>query len=335
MKGLRRLTAWTLTLAFFVLPSVRARAGDDVRRAYVGGTATLELQGSPVGFLRSASGGDLEGDVVTSPGSTGFNKHISGIHVTDLVLEVGAGMEPAVYDWIAAAWDAKATRGSGAVAVADYNFNVIARKEFQDGLITETSLPALDAASKDPAFLTVRVAPERVRISKGGGTVPSTLATKQRPWQANSFRLEIPGLDCTRVRRIEPLRIGTRIARDEVGNVRTTANQPTATSVSDLVITMPEAYADTWRDWVQQFLVQGQYDDSQEKNGDLVLLGPDMQSEVARVHLYGLGISSLKQARAESADAIRNVTATLYCERAALEWKGGGGAVMNVRVFGR
>ncbi|HYJ33754.1 MAG TPA: phage tail protein [Candidatus Binatia bacterium] len=337
MKGLRRLIAWTLALTFLALPCVRARAGsDEVRRGYGAGSAALELQGSPVGFLRSASGGDLEGDVVATPAASGFNKHIASVHYTDLVLEVGAGMEPAVYDWIAAAWESKATRTSGAVAIADYSFNVIARKEFSEALITETSLPALDAASKDPAFLTVRIAPETVRRNKGGGTVPSTQAAKQRPWLANSFRLEIPGLDCTRVRRIEPIRIGTKITHDDAGETRTTpVNEPTTTKVSDLVVTLPEANADTWLDWMQQFLAQGRNDDSQEKNGDLVLLGTDMQSEIARIHLYGLGISSLKQTKADNVDAIRSVVCTLYCEHAALEWKGGGGAVLNVRVFGR
>jgi hypothetical protein len=174
-----------------------------------------------------------------------------------------------------------------------------------------------------------------VRLSKGGGTVPSTLATKQRPWFCNAFRLEIPGLDCTRVRRIDPIRIGTKITRNESGEGRIGRNEPTATTVSNLMITMPESSADTWQDWAQHFLVQGMSDDSQEKSGDLVLLGSDLQSEIARIHLSGLGIVGLERQKAESAGALRSVTATLYCERAALEWKGGGGAVLNVRAFGR
>jgi hypothetical protein len=337
MTGILRFASWTLALLFLgTVASPAAAAGDDTRRTYAGGAFALELQGAPAGFLRAASGGDAEGQVVTTGGgsSTVSNKHIASVRISDLVLEVGAGMEPAVYDWIAKAWDQKNERVSGAVVLADYNFNVMARREFQDALITETSLPALDASSKEPAFLTVKLAPELVRLSKAGGTVPSTLAAKQRPWLCSNFRLEIPGLDCARVKKIDPFRVGNKVTADNAGEERGRRLEPAAFSVSDLVITMPESSAETWRDWAQSFLVEGKNDDGQEKSGELVLLGTDL-SEIARVHLSGLGIQSLRQEKAETANAIRNVVVTLYCERAALEWKGGTGAVMNVRVFGR
>lgn len=338
MKGIHRLAPATLAaLLLGTLAGPARAAGEDVRRGYAAGSAILELQGTAAGVLRSASGGDPEGQVVTSSSGVSSvpNKHIASIRFTDLILEVGAGMEPAVYDWIAKAWDQKSERTSGAVVLADYSFNVQARREFQEGLITETSLPALDASSKEAAFLTVRIAPEAVRISKGGGTVPSTLATKQRPWLCSNFRLEIPGLDCTRVKKVEPIRVGIKAVAEHAGEERVGRLQPGAYSVSDIVITLPESSADTWRSWMQQFLVEGKNDDGQEKSGDLVLLGADMQSEIARVHLSGLGIQTLQQERAGATSAIQNVVVTLYCERAALEWKGGTGAVLNVRAFGR
>lgn len=335
MNGIRRFAPWTSAVPLCLLLLIpRPAASQDVRRAASAGAFALELQGAPVGFLHGASGGDAKATTVIGGGSGGFaDKHPGQLQYSDLLLEVGTGMEPAVYAWIASAWEGKSTRMSGAVVLADYNFQVMARREFHDALLAETALPALDASSKDAAYITLRLAPASVRASKGGGSVPSALATKQRPWLASNFRLEIPGLDCTRVRRIEPFRVGTKIATDLRGADLRGSAEPGALQVSDLVVTLPEAYADTWQDWMQSFLVDGKSDE--EKSGDLVLLGTDLQSEVARVHLSGLGIISATHPPVETAGAIRNVVFTLYCERATLEWKGGTGAVMNVRVFGR
>lgn len=313
--------------------TARASVGEGRPGAYV-----LELEGSAVGFLHDATGGDPEADEIVTPNTItgGVTKRPGAVRYSELVLDVGVGMEPAVYDWIGKAWASKATPASGAVLATDFNLQVVRRKEFFNGLVTETALPAFDGGSKDPVWITVRVRPERTRMATGGGSIPSSLAAKgARPLLSNGFRLEIPGLDCSRVRKIGPLRIGTKVAYDAVGTARETNLTPTTVEVSDLAVTLPEASADSWYSWLQTFVVQGKGDESQEKNGDLVLVGPDGQSEIARIHLFNLGILSLATETTSTASAIRSVTARLYCERATLEWKGGEGAVLNVRTFGR
>jgi len=331
----RRLVLVPLAIALLVLvPSPSRAASGDVRS----GTYYLELDGSNVGALRNAEGGDPQAEEIEERLGSGVapNKHLGPVTYSEISLEIGAGMEPAVYDWLAAACDMKSPRRTGALVLAGYDFNVISRKEFRDALVSEVALPALDAASKDAAAFTVKLRPELVRYSKGGGSVSSSSATRQRPWQASNFRLEIPGLDCTRIRRIEPIRWTLKVAADRVGNQRDIRQEPAAgVDLSDLQITLPESSLDTWQDWAQQFMVQGQSSDTQEKSGDLVLLGSDLQSEIARIHFSGLGIKGLQIVKADTAGGLRNAQVAMYCERATLEWKGGTGAVMNVRVFGK
>lgn len=327
MTRTRRLAAASLTL----LGSLAFTGLSQAQRSSSPGSFALELAGAPAGILRNASGGEAVGDVVTDAVGGGFaKKHIGHVRFSDLLLEVGPGMEPAVYAWIASAWEGKSTRTSGAVLTASYNLQVVRRQDFHDAFIAETTIPACDAASKEAAFFTVRVASEAVRLGKGGGSVPSTLAAKApKAWLASNFRLEIPGLDCTRVRTIDAIHVRTAVVRDE-GRV-----EPGAVNVSDLVVALADLSAESWYDWARVFLVEGASGDAQEKNGVLIFLGPDGQSEIARVNLFGLGISSLRTAPAETAGQIRSIVGTLYCERASLEWKGGAGTVMNVRVFGR
>jgi hypothetical protein len=337
MPGIRRLVSLSLLAAALGIPPATALAQDASTRTYSAGQFVLELDGAQVGVLRGVEGGEAVGDVVTSGSMGGFaNKHIGGVKYSDFTLEVGTGMEAAFYDWITAFWDAKAVPKTGAVLTVDYNSQVVARREFQGALLTETILPTLDAASKDPAFITARFAPERVRMSKGGGSVPSmTTAKAQRPWSVSNFRLEITGLDCSHVRKIESFSVKQKVIVDAGGGERGGQKVPGALTVSDLVVTMPEMFAETWDTWAQAFLVEGRRDDSQEKIGDLVLLGSDGQSEIARVHLFGLGPLKVAHESPDSANQVRSVEATLYCERAAFEWKGGAGAVMNVRYFGK
>jgi hypothetical protein len=338
MVGIHRFVSWPLLAAALVLLPASPRPALAQQRTYSAGQFVLELDGASAGVLRDVEGGEAVADVITAPGPGGVyvNKHVASVKYADFVLEAGAGMEPAFYDWIAATWDGKLTRKSGAVLMVDYNSQVVARREFRDALLSEIALPTLDGASKDPGYLTVRIAPTSVRLSKGGGSVPTmSVAKAQRPWTVNNYRLEIAGLDCSRVRKIESFTVKQKVVDSASGSDRDLAKVPGALTFSNLVVTLPEMYAETWDAWAQNAFVGGMSDDSQEKVGDLVLLGSDGQSEIARIHLSGLGIISVSHQSAESANQMRSVVATLYCERAALEWKGGTGAVMNVRVFGR
>jgi len=330
---LGRSMSWFLAAALLAGTASVAAGSDGERRTLGTGAVALELQGVSVGYLRSASGGYPKAEVASGPGSGGpyLDKRLSAVTYEPLSLEIGAGMEKPVYEWIAAMWAGKNVRMSGAVQAVDYNGNVQSKSEFRDGLLIETILPTLDAGSKDPGYFRVNVASEQVRMSKGGGSVSSSLAAKQKPWLASNFRLEIPGLDCARVRRIDSFRVKRGVKELAIGTQRG-ALEPTALEFSNLTVTLPESDAETWLAWSKSVFIDGNVE---EKTGDLVLLGNDLQSELARIHFTGLGLISVAPEAGEGTSPVRKVIATLYCERAALEWKAESGTVMNVRVFDR
>ena len=156
---------------------------------------------------------------------------------------------------------------------------------------------------------------------KGAGTVPSDMMMRSgRGWPSSGFRLEIPDLDCSHVRRIEPITVTTDVNKIEFSEIR---------------VTLPESSSDSWNTWLQSFVVNGSNADSYEKFGEIILLGQG-GTEIARVHLYNLGIASLERSGGGTADPLRTVTVRLYCERMAFEWKAGtAGQAMDVRSFGR
>jgi tail tube protein gp19 len=328
MHGLRRFVPWSLlVVANLGIPAAPALAMDPWM--YSAGHYTLELDGAPAGLLQNVEGGDMKAEVHS--GGTGgpyANKRIGQLEFSPFRFQVGADMAPSFYDWITASWDAKVPRRHGAVLMVDASSQVTERREFRDAVLTETSFPAFDTSSKDPAYISVRMEPEQIRTSKGSGSVPAAPKT-QRPWTVNSFRLDIAGLDCSRVQKIEPFTVKQAVKNVSLGDQRVPTKEATLLTFSDVVVTLPNAAADTWQAWTKSFLVDGKNDDSQEKIGDLILLGPDAKAEIARIHLFGLGIKSL--ARQTAANQPGVLVATMYCERAALEWKGGAGGVVKTR----
>jgi len=231
--------------------------------------------------------------------------HVKEHHFRDIALEVGAGMSPAVYDWVASAWQGKYRLATGAVLAGKSSLEIVARREFS-GTLSETTLPALDAASKEPAYLAFKIQLEDSRLVAGpGGSGSKVSATGPKPWTRNNFRLEIPGLDCSHVRKIDAMTVTS--TRDRI-------------DFPHITLTLSEG-SDSWRAWFQS-VVAGGDDDKLEKNGELVFLAPDMATELGRVHLFKLRMMMIQTLKvATASDPTNTVIVRLSCDHMAFDWK--------------
>src|SRR5436190_1215887 len=136
------------------------------RRSYTSGNFMFTLDGVKCGFLKKVSGGAMTADVIKEGTGGGYtiHKHIGGPHFEDFELQVGFSMSRALYQWIEASWRQAFLRKNGSIISADNNLNAIQEREFLNALITEHTIPKCDGSSKDPAYLTVKFAPEHVRF---------------------------------------------------------------------------------------------------------------------------------------------------------------------------
>jgi hypothetical protein len=90
----------------------------------------------------------------------------------------------------------------------------------------------------------------------------------------------------------------------------------------DLRITLSEVSAQTWLDWHQSFVVDGENSDQAEKTGKIVLLSANLKDVLGEIRLFGLGIYRLAPKKQETgAEAVRRLVADLYCERMELSLK--------------
>jgi len=292
----------------------------NIPRSQGAGRFFLSLDGAKTGYVKSVEGGGIKADVVVESGTAFAKKHLGPTRVEPVELEVDFVMGKGLLDWIAASWSGKPARRSGAIVESDLNLLARSERRFENALITETTIPALDAAAKEQAFLKLRFQPEQVSHKKGDGT---KLSPPQKPPQKaflpSNFRLELSGLDCSKVSRIDAFTVTQKLSRDDVGERREVEREPASLEIPNLRVTLAESAAQTWLDWFDDFVVKGNCADDREKTGTIVFLSPNRQEELGRVTLQNVGIFSLSEPRADSAaETVKRLVADLYVERMAL-----------------
>ncbi|HLN64027.1 MAG TPA: phage tail protein [Symbiobacteriaceae bacterium] len=182
-------------------------------RGNASGKFALELDGVIVGFVQEVDGGHAVADVVTEKlgGDWLVRKHIGNVKYEAIALKIDASLARPFYDWIKASLDGKHERKSGSIIYLDREGNEVERLSFTGGLLTEIGMPALDAASKDAAKMTIKIAPEYTRRS-ASEPKPVVVPATQKKWLPANFRLRIDGLEepCARVNKIEAIVVKQR-----------------------------------------------------------------------------------------------------------------------------
>ena len=123
---------------------------------------------------------------------------------------------------------------AGAV-VPEQPYTKQARLEFTNAVIREVEFPGLNAAARQPVYMTVRVAPGLTR--RVSGSQPSSVGAVGSSLYSSDFTLKIPGLDCSHVAEIGPVVV---------------SQTPNGLDVADLVVTLPED--EDWYDWRDDLL---------------------------------------------------------------------------------
>jgi phage tail-like protein len=288
-------------------------------RSYVAGNFFFQMDGVKCGFIKSMDGGAITAEVINEPSGPSYfvKKHIGTPKYEDFTMQIGFSMSKAVYDWIAASWQMNYQRKNGAVIACDYKLDAKSQREFFNALITETGIPACDGASKEPAYLTLKYAPEYTRYTKASGKASGEFGkNEQKLFLPQNFRLTIDGLDCTKVAKVDAFTVKQTAVTDDIGDSRDYLKEPGKLEFPNLKITMSEVAAQTGSEWHEDFVIKGNNDEGREKNGVLEFLSPNRQDVIFTVKFFNLGIFKISTDKSEAnADAIKRVSGELYCER--------------------
>lgn len=288
------------------------------QRSYVSGSFFLTLDGVKCGFVKSVAGGAIGAEVVAEPGSGPFvPKHLGKPRYGEITLNCGFSLDKSFYEWVAQSWQVKAKPRAGSLVAMDYTLTPTSERRFENAIITSTTIPAMDGSSKEPAYLVVTIAPGLIQNAPGSGSKEEYSAagkSDQKAWLPSHFKLEIEGIDCSKVNKIEPFTVGQSVGTDS--KAREAALAARRVDFPNLKLTVSEAGAQSFIDWHQASVVEGK---GIEKNGTLTFFGPTQQGVLMRIKFSNLGIFSLEPSKAETnADQVKRFEVELYVERMEL-----------------
>src|SRR5687768_5731496 len=125
-------------------------------RSYTAGHFELAIDGHKTNaYLKSVEGGSVRAQAVDEPvgGDLQRIKHSSLADYDPFSIECGPAGAGDIIRWIQASWRKDYNRRNGCVTHANFDLKQTIEQQFYEALITETTFPALDGASKDAAFL--------------------------------------------------------------------------------------------------------------------------------------------------------------------------------------
>lgn len=293
-------------------------------RATTSNNFALECDGVSAGIITECSGGMATADVISEDmGVTSYvAKHLCNVTYPDISFKCGSAMSKGFYDWMKASFDANYQRKNGAVVNCDFNYKEWSRLTFFNALIKKIGFPALDATSKTAAQIDIGIGVEKTTFQTSpAGSIAGKYPTfndKQKRWTTANYRLKIDGLDdlCKHVTNIDAIVLQQNTALNAVGELRDTQIEPASISVPDLVITFNSNKADAAVAWWQDFVQNGNCDESKEKSGTLEFLTTDLKSTLFTLNFQHLGVYKLEKAQGNSvgAEGIDKMKMTMYCE---------------------
>jgi len=288
------------------------------KRSYTAGRFFLEVNNSRVAVLKKFDGLAMEADIVANDlGPDNWQaKHVANIKWTPGKCTVGAGMGAGMYKWIKQSFDKSYSYQSGTLTSADFDYKAQSTLTFSDALITSVGFSKLDGASKDAIYLEVEFQPTQVRWAKGGGEViDGKYGNKHKAWLASNFKFQMGSLPCSRVATVDAMTWKCAVAPDQIGIFREPTQHPAKCTVPDIKISVSMADYDAWFEAANKWFIQGKHLGGDEMEGQIDLLGPDMEQVVGTIELKNCGFKKFsKQPLEANSEKIYRFEVELYCE---------------------
>ncbi len=292
----------------------------NVNNHFSAGHFKLVIDGKPVtAYIKGVEGGLINAQSVEEPvGQYNLRgRHLGTREIEPLQIEFGmAGSKwvlDLVDDFIS---KRKHHRLSGEVIHADANMVAQYVFTFSDAVITELTLPKLDASGKDSALVKVKLQPQDVTFKLGDGRkLHQDGIEKQKAWHTSNFRVSFDnGADATHVTSVESLTIKFGHKPMQQGNQFRPDIVPTKIDMPKLSITLPLLKAGRFIDWYKQSvanqLSSGTADATSlgdkkggggyETSGSIEYLDPTLKKVLYTIDLFGIGLEKFSIPKSEA-----------------------------------
>jgi phage tail-like protein len=297
----------------------------ELRKTYTGGRFSFEFDDkTTAGFVGGIDGAHFKSDPISYQQGADFfvTKYAGRAKYDDITINVGAAMSPPFWKWVSSSLDGKPQRRNGALVGYDFDFCERSRRSFFSGLIAEIGFPALDAASKNAASLSVKITPEYVEYKKGdghrltGGQAQDQM-TKQKRWLTSNFRFTLDrfkGSNAMSSVKVEAFTVKQNIIDNPVGNEKHSRKEVGRLELPQIVVTFPEHQMESWMEWWDNAVRKGDRKD-QYTTGVITYYASDQSTELMHIELSGVSLVSVELDKYEAQkEAIATAKATLNIE---------------------
>lgn len=298
------------------------------KRPYGAAHFALELDGKKdsIGVIRSVDGGWAKSEIMTYQhgDSLEFWKQIGKPKYEDLKVEFGMSFSDEFYDWIKSFFTGNVLRKTGAIVAADFYYKERSRREFENAMISEITMPGLNGGDKNAIYMQATIVPETLRFVKpGGGTLPANKVGqfKQKLWSAANFSFELGGglaEACRYCTRIDSFTIKQQTHEYHSGEQREPIRVPGILEFPNITFYVPEANVQPFIDRYNKYGMQGELQTSRLTGQ--IEIRDNKKSALCTITLQGVEIASISSDKGESgSDKIKESKIEISVE--SLEFK--------------
>jgi phage tail-like protein len=297
-------------------------------RSFAGGYYVVQIDNKDLGIVQSVEGGGIKADLLTQPiGVENVRvKNIGGVTYEPLTFTLGASLSETFYKWVQDSWSGNYSRKDGSVMLCDFELVPRHEIEFTQGLIVETTVPALDASGKGVANLIIKVQAEGLKhntspnANKTKGLVPK----EQKQFQTANFSFELDHVKTGNVTKVESFTIKQGVKPMPNGRQREPQWEPTSLEYPNVTITTALQGAEDLFKWHKKFVIDGDAQVEDEVTGTIKLLDTSMKKSLLEIAMTGVGITSLgieKSDAAQGRSGVKRVKAELYVTEMKFNYK--------------
>jgi tail tube protein gp19 len=304
----------------------------ETRSNYAAGSFDLQIDGhQQTAWVKSVEGGWSRAKIgEEAVGSDPQRlKQISKVEIDPITVEFGLMGAKDMLKWIQQSWNRNDhARRNGQITHGDFGGQAMFEHHFYRALITETTFPTLDGASKEDGYIKCKLQPESVvakALGSPGPQASSNATPAQKMWTPTAFRLCIDDVDDMQyANKIDSFTVTLETKTLYVGASRLPEIIPLHLKFPNITGTIGLRYAEKLIKWHEAYIRSeegpGTKDKAAHKSGCIEFLSPDRTQTIFRINLAGVGLSYVGvEGSKANADQIKRVKFELYVHKMSIE----------------
>lgn len=271
-----------------------------IRPSHAMGNYAIELNGSIAGWVNSiefptikVNQGNLKpGTAVGTAKPDGTSGHVSH---TAFKASYSISETNNVVDWFMAVPRGVVITSTGAIILADQNFEAKRRCDWTVGHVTSVKFPKFSASqAKKPLLVDFEWEAETIEFSKASGKLAAPQVKKQKAFNSAFFRFEgLPG-ESAWITDVEVPAITARNAQERSG-----ANYANY-DIGDLKITFSSNALDSHLEYLQKLIRNGKLTADEYLDCELHMLDNSASKAIGSIQFYGCGLKEFSIPRLEA-----------------------------------